>query len=365
VSGKKRVYELAKEFGLGVDETVRRLQQLGVEAKGNLSAISEGDAARLRSSLGGSEPVRKASGTVRVYELAKETGLANDEVIRRLRLLGVEVTNHLSSIAERDAARVRDPLGRAVPDPVAAVVGVESGQEAGERGPSSDAVVALVPTEEAEGPPPRPGRQPATPRARMLARRRRFAAALLVVGVGLVLGAAFVGLAGDRSDQPSELLAGSEPDAATSSSADGEVEPDPDASPGTDGVVEPDPDASPGTADEVEPDPDAGPGTDDETDPELSPGSDSDDGADAAMSPEAGDEDDSDPAQALGAEAEVEGAGADEGRGGGSGDGSGAAADPPLDSLPATGVDAWAIILLGIGLMAAGAHLVRARATMR
>jgi translation initiation factor IF-2 len=363
MTSKVRVYELAKETGLGIDEVVRRLQQLGVDAKGNLSAISEGDAARLRSSLGGSEPARKVGGTIRVYELAKETGLENDELVRRLRLLGVDVKSHLSTISSDNAARVRDPLAGSEPERVVAAVGSEPARAPAERAPSTEAIVAPAPTEEVEGPPPRPGRQAATPHARMLARRRRFAAALVVVG--LVLVATFVGLAGDRSDQPSELLAGSEPDAATSSSADGEVEPDPDASPGTDGVVEPDPDASPGTADEVEPDPDAGPGTDDETDPELSPGSDSDDGADAAMSPEAGDEDDSDPAQALGAEAEVEGAGADEGRGGGSGDGSGAAADPPLDSLPATGVDAWAIILLGIGLMAAGAHLVRARATMR
>jgi hypothetical protein len=349
MTSKVRVYELAAETGLGIDEVVRRLQQLGVDAKSNLSAIAEGDAARLRSSLGGSEPVRKVGGTVRVYELAKQTGLENDELVRRLRLLGVDVKSHLSTISSDDAARVRDPLAGSEPERAAAAVGSEPLRAPAERAPSSDAVVAPVPTEAAEGPPPRPGPKPATPHARMLARRRRFAAALLVVG--LVLGGTFVGLAGDRSDQPSELLAGAEPDAATSSSADGEVEPGLDTSTGTGGEVEPDPDASSGTVDEVEPDPDAAPGTDDEVDPELSPGSEGADGADAAMSPEA--------------EAEAEGAGVDAGRGTGSSDGAGAAADPPLDMLPATGVDAWAIILLGLGLVAAGAHIVRARVTMR
>ncbi|MEX0705855.1 MAG: translation initiation factor IF-2 N-terminal domain-containing protein, partial [Nitriliruptoraceae bacterium] len=52
------------------------------------------------------------SNNVRVYELAKETGLPNKEVLRRLSSLGVEAKSHSSSIADADAARFRDSLGR-------------------------------------------------------------------------------------------------------------------------------------------------------------------------------------------------------------------------------------------------------------
>src|SRR5690606_32843281 len=49
---------------------------------------------------------------VRVYELAKETGLPNKEVIRRLAELGVEARSHSSTVAESDASAFRDSLGK-------------------------------------------------------------------------------------------------------------------------------------------------------------------------------------------------------------------------------------------------------------
>ncbi len=49
---------------------------------------------------------------VRVYELAKETGLPNREVIRRLAELGVEAKSHSSTVAEVDAKAFRDSLGK-------------------------------------------------------------------------------------------------------------------------------------------------------------------------------------------------------------------------------------------------------------
>jgi translation initiation factor IF-2 len=49
---------------------------------------------------------------VRVYELAKETGLPNKEVIRRLDELGVEAKSHSSTVEEGDARAFRDSLGR-------------------------------------------------------------------------------------------------------------------------------------------------------------------------------------------------------------------------------------------------------------
>ncbi|MDQ3451693.1 MAG: translation initiation factor IF-2 N-terminal domain-containing protein, partial [Actinomycetota bacterium] len=49
---------------------------------------------------------------VRIYELAKETGLPNKEVIRRLTELGVDARSHSSTVEAPDAARFRDSLGR-------------------------------------------------------------------------------------------------------------------------------------------------------------------------------------------------------------------------------------------------------------
>ncbi len=49
---------------------------------------------------------------VRVYELAKETGLHNKEVLRRLRELDVDAKSHSSSVSDGDAAKFRDSLGR-------------------------------------------------------------------------------------------------------------------------------------------------------------------------------------------------------------------------------------------------------------
>ena len=49
---------------------------------------------------------------VRVYELAKETGLPNKEVIRRLGELGVQTKSHSSTVEDVDARRFRDSLGK-------------------------------------------------------------------------------------------------------------------------------------------------------------------------------------------------------------------------------------------------------------
>ena len=52
------------------------------------------------------------SNKVRVYELAKETGLQNKEVLRRLTELGIDAKSHSSSINEAEASRFRDSLGK-------------------------------------------------------------------------------------------------------------------------------------------------------------------------------------------------------------------------------------------------------------
>ena len=60
MSNKVRVYELAKETGLHNKEVLRRLESLGIEAKSHSSSISVADAGRFRESLGKSEAERKA-----------------------------------------------------------------------------------------------------------------------------------------------------------------------------------------------------------------------------------------------------------------------------------------------------------------
>ncbi|HSJ45309.1 MAG TPA: translation initiation factor IF-2, partial [Euzebyales bacterium] len=49
---------------------------------------------------------------VRIYELAKETGLPNQEVIRRLSELGVTARSHSSTVESVDATRFRESLGQ-------------------------------------------------------------------------------------------------------------------------------------------------------------------------------------------------------------------------------------------------------------
>ena len=49
---------------------------------------------------------------VRIYELAKETGLPNREVIRRLQDLGIDARSHSSTVQSVDASRFRDSLGQ-------------------------------------------------------------------------------------------------------------------------------------------------------------------------------------------------------------------------------------------------------------
>ncbi|MGH3440840.1 MAG: translation initiation factor IF-2 N-terminal domain-containing protein, partial [Nitriliruptorales bacterium] len=52
------------------------------------------------------------SDTVRVYELARETGLENKEVLRRLAELEIDASTHSSSVPEHAARRFLESLGR-------------------------------------------------------------------------------------------------------------------------------------------------------------------------------------------------------------------------------------------------------------
>src|SRR3982751_4056820 len=47
---------------------------------------------------------------MRVYEIAKEVGIANKDLIAKIRALGLEVNNHMSSLDADDVARIRRSL---------------------------------------------------------------------------------------------------------------------------------------------------------------------------------------------------------------------------------------------------------------
>src|SRR5262245_49440076 len=47
---------------------------------------------------------------MRVYEIAKEVGIPNKDLIAKIRALGLEVNNHMSSLDADDVARIRIAL---------------------------------------------------------------------------------------------------------------------------------------------------------------------------------------------------------------------------------------------------------------
>src|SRR5262245_42593958 len=51
-----------------------------------------------------------AGAKMRVYEIAKEVGIPNKDLIAKIRALGLEVNNHMSSLDADDVARIRRSL---------------------------------------------------------------------------------------------------------------------------------------------------------------------------------------------------------------------------------------------------------------
>src|SRR5687767_5568850 len=47
---------------------------------------------------------------MRVYEIAKEVGIPNKDLIAKMRALGLEVNNHMSSVGPDDYARIKRSL---------------------------------------------------------------------------------------------------------------------------------------------------------------------------------------------------------------------------------------------------------------
>ena len=66
-----------------------------------------------RSESNASSPEATAPGPrMRVYELAKELGLANADLVSRIQALGIDAANHMSHLESMDADRVRRSLTR-------------------------------------------------------------------------------------------------------------------------------------------------------------------------------------------------------------------------------------------------------------
>jgi len=72
VSTKVRVYELAKEHGLENKEVLRRLDELGIEAGSHSSSVSTGDAQRFKESLGKTADQRRAEEEARAAKEREE-----------------------------------------------------------------------------------------------------------------------------------------------------------------------------------------------------------------------------------------------------------------------------------------------------
>ena len=57
-------------------------------------------------------PDKSAAKKQRVYEIAKELGISSEVIQKIAKSLGVDVKNHMSTIANEDVDRVRSELGR-------------------------------------------------------------------------------------------------------------------------------------------------------------------------------------------------------------------------------------------------------------
>src|SRR5882757_8305271 len=65
-----------------------------------------------RSETTGGHDDAAAAPRLRVYEMAKELGIANRDLVSKIRALGIEVANHMSHIEAADVDRIRRSLDR-------------------------------------------------------------------------------------------------------------------------------------------------------------------------------------------------------------------------------------------------------------
>lgn len=100
-----RVWQLARESGLTNSEVLEQLEQLGIAAGTHASTVSGSDAERFRRWLevrGEGDGV----GKIRVYELAQRLGIDTSAVIDLLQSIGVDADHHAQTVWEFDADRL-------------------------------------------------------------------------------------------------------------------------------------------------------------------------------------------------------------------------------------------------------------------
>lgn len=103
-----RIWQLAQESGLHASEVLRRLHALGVDASSHASTVSAMQAERFRALVNAER--NGGTGKTRVWELADRLGMDSVAVEKLLDDVGVHVTSHASTVWEFDVDRLLTAL---------------------------------------------------------------------------------------------------------------------------------------------------------------------------------------------------------------------------------------------------------------
>jgi translation initiation factor IF-2 len=164
VSNKVRVYELAKEHGLDNKDVIRRLQELGIDAKSHSSSVSLGDAQRFRESLGKSEADRRAEEEARKRkeqeELERYRKLAEKSAApegkKAAKVLPPHLRKQQQDAEAPKAAPVRPATGPGSDDePIAPAASTDAPTRPAATPPSTDGGDGGTPRRMPGAPPPR------------------------------------------------------------------------------------------------------------------------------------------------------------------------------------------------------------------
>ncbi len=154
---KVRVYELAKETGLSNKEVIDRLGELDVDAKSHSSSVSEGDALRFRESLGKAQADKEAAEKARLRREAEEYEKAMNAPKPKERTASRILPPHLRKAQEQAEEAPAAPAARLRPPPGKAFKPAESGSTSVGGAPAGE---GGAPARPAAAPPARPAATP-------------------------------------------------------------------------------------------------------------------------------------------------------------------------------------------------------------
>src|SRR4051812_11546163 len=66
----------------------------------------------MNSGTGHTSTTTNEPGKVRLYEVAKDLGLANKDLVAKVRALGIEVKNHMSNLDSEDVVRIKRAIDK-------------------------------------------------------------------------------------------------------------------------------------------------------------------------------------------------------------------------------------------------------------